>query len=93
MYVCIPIKSQLTSSSVPSTPGMEVRYAATGERLSQDLDGLRALSGLKEKDDSVYPFQVEPIIEDGLEEASFMENEGDVFDEESNGGEGRDPKC
>ncbi len=83
----------MTSASAPSTPGMEVRYAATGERLSQDLDGLRVLSSLKGRDSSGYPFQMEPITEDGLEEASFMETEREMFDEDSSEGESGDSKC
>lgn len=97
-YYCASIlllcfNDQLTSASAPSTPGLEVRYAATGERLAQDLDGLRGLSSIKGRDSSEYPFQIEPITEDGLEDANFIEFEGEVFDEDSSGGEGGDPKC
>ncbi len=66
---------------------MEVRYAATGERLAQDSDGLRALSYLKDprRDDAKDPFHVDLITEDGLEEASFLEMEGVSFEEDSSG--------
>lgn len=62
---------------------MEVRYAATGERLAQDSDGLRALSYLKDpRRDGAH---MDLITEDGLEEASFFEMEGVEFEEDSSG--------
>ena len=84
---------QLPSQSRPESPSIEVRYAATGERLSEDEEGLRLVSYLKEPGQILSKaadlFQLELISEgeeqgNGLEDISYMEEEDEIFLEEEN---------